>query len=140
MPALKTQSVPAVDRAFTILEMLAKSKRGLAISEIVRNLQLPKSTTHSLMLTLERRGYLHRSAHTHRYIFGLRFFSLANLVVAGIELRDRAAPMLRALMRTSGLTVHMAILEQCDVVLVDKVEPARITLLGRTGFRSFKTQ
>ncbi len=136
MPASKTQSVPALERALTILEMLAKSKRGLAISEIVHTLKLPKSTTHTLLLTLERRGYLHRNDHTHRYLFGLKFFGLANMLLAGIELRDQAAPMLRALMGASGLTVHMAILEQYDVVLVDKVEaPGLIKLATWIGKR-----
>lgn len=130
MPELKTLSVPAVERALTILEMLAKSKRGLAISEIVRSLQLPKSTTHSLLLTLERRGYLHHNAKTHRYLFAVKFFSLANMVLAGIELRHQAEPMLKVLMRALGLTVHMAMLDQYDVVLIDKVEPESLIKLA----------
>jgi DNA-binding IclR family transcriptional regulator len=52
------------------------------------------------------------------------------MVLAGIELRDQAAPMLRALMRTLGLTVHMAMLDQYDVVLIDKVEPASLIKLA----------
>ena len=121
--ALKTRSVPALERALMILELLAKSRRGLALSELARNLQLPKSSTHCLLLTLERRGYLHRHEHTRRYLFGLKLFSLANMALAGIELREQAAPFLRTLMEATGLTVHMAILDQDDVVLADKVEP-----------------
>jgi DNA-binding IclR family transcriptional regulator len=130
MTAAKTQSVPALERALTILEMLAKSKRGLAISEIVRNLQLPKSTAHTILITLERRGYLHRNEQTHRYLFGLKFFSLANMVLSANELRDQAAPMLRSLMGACGLTVHLAILDQRDVVLVDKVDPPGLIKLA----------
>jgi DNA-binding IclR family transcriptional regulator len=136
MTASKTQSVPALERALTILEMLAKSKRGLAISEIVRNLQLPKSTAHTILITLERRGYLHRNEQTHRYLFGLKFFSLANMVLSASELRDQAAPMLRSLMGACGLTVHLAILDQRDVVLVDKVDsPGLIKLATWIGKR-----
>jgi DNA-binding IclR family transcriptional regulator len=130
MNASKTQSVPALERALTILEMLAKSKRGLAISELVRNLQLPKSTAHTILITLERRGYLHRNEQTHRYLFGLKFFSLANMVLSANELRDQAAPMLRSLMGACGLTVHLAILDQRDVVLVDKVDPPGLIKLA----------
>lgn len=123
MTAIKTHSVPAVERTLTLLEILARSKRGLALSDIARNLRLPKSSTHCLLLTLERRGYLHRHEHTRRYLFGLKLFSLANMALAGIELREQAAPFLKALMEATGLTVHMAILERDEVVLVDKVEP-----------------
>jgi DNA-binding IclR family transcriptional regulator len=130
MPASKTQSVPALERALTILEMLSRSKHGLSVAEIVRNLELPKSTSHTLLLTLERRGYLHRNDQTHRYLFGFKFFSLANMVLAGNELREQAAPMLRSLMSACGLTVHLAILEKYDVVLVDKVEPPGLIKLA----------
>jgi DNA-binding IclR family transcriptional regulator len=130
VPLLKTQSVPALERSLTILEMLAKSRRGLGLSELARNLQVPKSSMHCLLLTLERRGYLHRHKHTHRYLFGLKLFSLANMALAKIELREQAAPLLRTLMESTGLTVHMAILDQDGVVLVDKVEPPSIFKLA----------
>jgi DNA-binding IclR family transcriptional regulator len=77
---------------------------------------------HCLLLTLERRGYLHRHKHTHRYLFGLKLLSLANMALAKIELREQTAPFMRALMEGTGLTVHMAILDQDEVVLVDKIE------------------
>jgi IclR family transcriptional regulator, acetate operon repressor len=38
--------------------------------------------------------------------------------------------MLRALMRTIGLTVHMAMLDLYDVVLIDKAEPASLIKLA----------
>lgn len=130
MSASKTQSVPALERTLTILEILAKSRRGLTISDIVRNLHLPKSTTHTLLLTLERRGYLHRNEQTHRYLFGFKLFSLAKTALSGNEFREQASPMLRSLMDSCGLTIHMAILEQSDIVLIDKVEPPGLIKLA----------
>lgn len=123
MASLKTQSVPALDRALTILEVLAESKKGLSLSQLTRSLGWPKSSTHCLLLTLERRGYLHRNEQTGQYMFGLKLFGLANIALSGIELREQAAPFLQALMERTRLTVHMAILERDEAVLIDKVEP-----------------
>src|ERR1039458_9546305 len=65
--ALKTTPPPAVDRALTILEVLAQSTRGLRLPEIALRLGLPKSSAHSLLVGLERRGYLQRSDTSGRY-------------------------------------------------------------------------
>jgi DNA-binding IclR family transcriptional regulator len=134
MPSTKTPSVPAVERALAMLELLANSKTGLTLPELCRRLKLPKSSAHCILLTLERRNYLRRSEATNRYLFGLRLFGLANMALSGLALRERAAPILRHLMETTGATVHMAILEQSEAVLLEKIEPpgvARATWLGK---------
>lgn len=123
MASLKTPSVPAVERALSILELLASSRIGLPLADLARQMGLPKSSVHCLLLTLERRGYLHRNARTNRYLFGFRLFTLANMALSGLELRERAAPFLHELARKTSLTTHLAILEQNEAVLIDKVEP-----------------
>lgn len=120
---LKTPSVPALERALAVLELLAGSRAGLTLPEISRRLRLPKSSVHCLLVTLERRGYLHRNERTMRYLFGAKLFSLANMALSGLELREIAAPFLRALSEETRLTVHLAILERSEAVLIDKVEP-----------------
>jgi DNA-binding IclR family transcriptional regulator len=130
MDGIKTKSVPALDRALQILEMLANSKTGLTLSEITRNLALAKSSAHYLLLTLERRGYLHRNRQTGRYMFGLKLFTLANMALGGLGLRQQAAPFLIALGQKTELTVNMAILDLNEVVLIEKVEPPGIFRLA----------
>jgi DNA-binding IclR family transcriptional regulator len=121
--AIKTQSVPAADRILTILELVAQSKRGLRLAEVAEKAKMPRSSAHCLLLTLERRGYLHRNENSGRYMFGLKLFSLAGSAISGLEIRELGAPHLASLMQQTGLTVHMAILEQHEAVLVSKVDP-----------------
>ena len=123
MPELKTPSVPALERALEILELLAVSRSGVALPEISTQLHLPRSSVHCLLITLERRGYLHRNERTNRYLFGSKLFSLANMALNGLELHELAAPFLHELMERTRMTVHMAILERHEAVLIDKVEP-----------------
>jgi DNA-binding IclR family transcriptional regulator len=127
---LKTRSVPALERALSALEVLASSRHGLTLPELSAALKVPKSSAHSLLLTLERRGYLHRNAKTNRYLFGLQLFSLANMALAGIELREKAAPFLRALTGRSRLTAHLAVLDHHEAVLIDKAEPPGVFKLA----------
>ena len=68
----RTKSVPAIEKAMAILEHLATSQNGLGLSELIKELSLPKSSTYGMLLTLERLGYLHRNEDTGRYMFGMK--------------------------------------------------------------------
>ena len=123
MPELRTPSPPAVDRALAILEEVARSKRGLRLPEIALRLGLPKSSTHSLLVALERQGYLQRNESTRRYMFGPKVFLLANLALDGTTLRQVAYPALRNLMQRTDLMVHMAVLDRDQAVLIEQLGP-----------------
>ncbi len=127
MHALKTASPPAVDRALTILELLAHSTRGLRLPEIALRLGVPKSSAHSLLVALERRGYLQRCDHSGRYRFGLKILSLANVAMCGMTLRDVAYPVLTGLMRSTGLAAKLAILDRDQAVLIEQVHPPQVS-------------
>ncbi len=66
MPALTSATplqisekrLPAIDRAFDLLELLADSCSSLTLSEISRSLHIPKSSAHYLVHTLVTRGHL----------------------------------------------------------------------------------
>jgi DNA-binding IclR family transcriptional regulator len=118
-----TPSVPSVERTLAILESLSEVNTGLTLPELSRRLRLPKSSTHCLLLTLQRRGYLIRNERTHRYMLALKLFSLANVALGGIQLREQALPFLHALMQRCRMTVHMAVLEHDEAVIIEKVEP-----------------
>jgi DNA-binding IclR family transcriptional regulator len=122
MAASKTPSVPALQRGLAILELVAHSKSGLTFSQLTRHFDFPKSSVHCLLVTFEREGFLQRDSTTGRYMSGLKLVSIANVALQGIVLRDKAAPLLRPLVAATGMTVHMAILDRDEVVVVAKVE------------------
>jgi DNA-binding IclR family transcriptional regulator len=131
-----TYSVPSVFRAMSILELLAQSQRGLTLSDVSRKLGLPKSSTHVLIKTLEVMGYLKSSKITGRYCFGLKLVSLSNMALENLDLREQARPFLQHLMLQTGLTVHLAILEGAEAVIIEKVEaPGMLRLATWVGRR-----
>ncbi|HOQ45971.1 MAG TPA: IclR family transcriptional regulator [Bryobacteraceae bacterium] len=121
---LRTASPPAVDRALTILEAVARSNRGLRLPEIALRLGIPKSSAHSILVALERRGYLQRNS-SGRYLFGPKIFTLANIALSQMTLREAALPVLKALMNGTGVAAKMAILDRNQAVLIEQVHPPR---------------
>ncbi len=132
----KPYSVPSVTRALRILELLAQSRRGLTLSDIGRKLALPKSSVHLLVKTLETLGYLNNNRVNGKYYFGLKLLSLSHTALENLDLREQARPYLQDLMLKTGLTVHMAILEQAEAVIIEKIEaPGMLRLATWVGRR-----
>ena len=141
-------SVPALDRALTLLECLARSRKGYSVSELSRRLALPKSSVHLILRTFERRGYLQKQITGGRYRFGLKLVSLGRMALEGVEVRDEARPVLARLVRATGLTAHMGILERSEVVIIERLDsvspdqhsPLSLQRLARTSLRETGTQ
>jgi IclR family KDG regulon transcriptional repressor len=132
----KAYSVPSIERALSVLQCLGHSKRGFSISEIGRRLTIPKSSAHLILTTLERRGFLQKNTQTGRYHFGLQLVSLSRSAIENLDLREEAKPFLRSLMEETGLTVHMAVLERDEAVIIEKVEaPGLVRLASWIGRR-----
>jgi DNA-binding IclR family transcriptional regulator len=118
----KPVGVPALERALNVLEALAQSRKGYSVSEISRRLSLPKSSVHLILRTFERRGYLQKHPVSGRYRFGLKLIGLSRAAIEGLDLRDEARPSLATLAHATGLTVHMGVLEQSEVVIIERIE------------------
>ena len=127
MSSAKTPSVPALERGLAILELVLRSRSGLTFSQIARSVDFPKSSVHCLLLTFERAGYLRRSESTGRYVCGSRFARMAHFALDGAAIRERATPLLRKLADQLRTTVHMAILEENEAILIARAVPPGVT-------------
>src|SRR5438874_5563157 len=87
----------AVERALAILDCLDSSKRGLNISELSRSLGIPKSSTHVIVITLERLGYLERKPASLNYNLGLKAYGLGRGMMKNLSVAEIALPNLRVL-------------------------------------------
>lgn len=136
MVGQKGYLLPCADRVISILEFLAQTKRGFSVSEISRNLALPKSSTFLILATLVSRGYLQKNVQTGKYYFGVGLVKLSRKVLDNLDLRDIAKPFLHSLMKKTGLTVHLAVLADHEAVLIDRACPRGLSVgadwIGRT--------
>ena len=117
-----THSVPAVEKLFSILQVLATSHAGMTIRDLAKSCDLPKSSVHGIIVTLERRGYLHRSERTGQYVFERKLLALGNCALRGTELRDRIEPHMRLLSRRADLPVYAGILDLDEAVVIARVD------------------
>ena len=111
-----------VDRVIDILEAFEWLGPQLGVSEISRALNLKKATTHRLLASLRRREIVAQDPITRRYHLGMRLWQLGMLALNQVDWIDRARPYLRQLRDETGETTHLAILDDGQVLYIDKVE------------------
>jgi DNA-binding IclR family transcriptional regulator len=116
------EKATAVERALLILEPLDSSRRGLNISELSRRLRLPKSSTHVIVLTLERLGYVQKRVGSLHYSLGLKAYALGHSMTKNVSVSELALPHMRALVDQMHLSAHLAVLDGEQGVHIQKVE------------------
>lgn len=95
-----------VEKALDVLAAVAGSAAGLSNAEVSEALRLDRSTSHRLLTTLERRGYVARTA-ARRYAAGAELRRLA--WGAGPDLQLVLQPILRDLVDLSGESASFSI-------------------------------
>jgi DNA-binding IclR family transcriptional regulator len=114
-----------VDRVVDILEAFPRLGPELGVSDVSRALDLKKATTHRLLASLLRRGLVAQDPVTRRYRLGIKLWELGVLATSQVDWVDRVKPYLRELAEATGETTHLAILNDGQVLYVDKVESSR---------------
>jgi IclR family pca regulon transcriptional regulator len=115
----------SLERGLAILSSFRDGRALLGISDLGRELGLTRSTTHRYVATLAALGYLQQDAPTKKYRLGPRVLDLGFSAINSMELREVAAPHLRDLSDATGFTVNMAILDDLDIVYVERVRSSR---------------
>lgn len=114
--------VPAVKRAFEIIEWLARLDAGASISEIRRELQLPLSSVAALAYTLADLGFLERDERTSRYRLSAKMYGIGRRALDRTDLVAQCHPLLQELVRASKLTAHLAVMRSAESIYVDRVQ------------------
>ncbi len=111
----------SLERGLSVLSSFSPDRPALGISELARKLDLTRSTTHRYVATLATLGYLQQDESTRKYRLGPRVLDLGFSVLGSLELREIAAPHLRRLTDLTGHTSNLAIRDDTDVILIDRV-------------------
>jgi IclR family transcriptional regulator, pca regulon regulatory protein len=120
--------VEALARGLQLLESFTALSPSIGLSELSRRSGLGKRTTYRLAKTLQTLGYLAQDPSTKMYSPSLRVLDLGFTVLESLELRHRARPFLDELSRRTHEFVSLGVLDGMQIVMVDTLKPAGITV------------
>jgi len=117
-----------MDKAFIkglkLLETLALSETPRGVTDLATELQFTKSNVHRLLATLQSQGYVRQVPPHSTYELTTRIWELGSNVIRRMDLIKVARPAMIKLADATGETIHLSVLDDIDVVYVDKIEGA----------------
>jgi IclR family transcriptional regulator, KDG regulon repressor len=112
-----------VGKASRVLDLFTTETPEWGVTEAALALQVPRSSAHDLLDTLACTGLLRR-VEGNRYRPGVKLLCLSSAALDSFAVRGEARPVMECLAGRLGATIHLAILDQAEVVYIDKVTPS----------------
>lgn len=127
--------VKSAARVLEVLEALATAG-PLNLRDLAAHLQVPKSSMHALLRTMQWRGWLETDATGTLYGLGVRSLLAGSAYVDSDVVVRQTVPVLDHLAQQTGETVHLGRLEGSDVVYLAKRESSHpLRLFSSVGRR-----
>lgn len=114
-------AVPAVLKAFKLLDVLSASAEPLGVSELARRLEMGKSTVYGLVMTLQGVGAVEAADGVKRYRIGRGLTALAMRSVGRLDIRSAARPHLERLAAKTEQTAFLGLVGADTVTILDLV-------------------
>lgn len=111
----------AVERTVAVLTALAENPSGASLTDLVRVTGIPTTTLHRLLGVL-RGSVLVRETPDGRYALAAGTMTLARAFLDGLDLRQEALVVMRALADETGETCHLGVLAVAHVVYIEKID------------------
>lgn len=114
-------AVPAIKRAFQIIEFLSGEDSKVGISDIRRILGLPLSSTANIVYTLTDLGYLERDESDSSYRLSIKLLGVARRAQDRLDLVSQCRGLLEDAVRETELTGHLSVLRDRQSMYIARV-------------------
>ncbi|MGC1497513.1 MAG: HTH-type transcriptional regulator BhcR [Sulfitobacter sp.] len=114
-------TIKSLDRAMSVFEFLSEGQ-GKALSTLASELNQSPATIYRILVTLEGRGLVEFDQSDQVWHVGPRAFIIGARFLKRTTLVERARPILRRLMESTGETANLGIEQNGHVLFVSQVE------------------
>jgi DNA-binding IclR family transcriptional regulator len=108
-------AVPGLERGLRILGLFSPLRPAIGAPEMARELKIPRSTVHRIVMTLEGMGFLRR-AEAGGYALGPRVLMIGFEYLGSLDILQLANPVLARLRDETDCSTHLAIRNGTDIV------------------------
>ncbi|HHU77090.1 MAG TPA: IclR family transcriptional regulator [Firmicutes bacterium] len=128
-------TVQSVKRAMLLLEQISFVKE-IGIRDLSNQSGLKRSTVQRLVSTLEKAGFLFQNQNTRKYRLSFKLYQIGNRAIQQIDMVSVTRPILKKLMLEIQETVVLGIIDEGDLVYIDKLSfPQEFYLTTTIGSR-----
>jgi IclR family transcriptional regulator, acetate operon repressor len=124
-------------RGLNLLERLAASPGGLALSELAEQADLAPSTTHRLLQALLSQGFVTQDGTLGVWKIDVKTFRIGNSFLEARDFVGTSRPFLRRLTAHTGETANLAVRDDGTAVFLAQSEsPQIMRMITRLGSRA----
>jgi DNA-binding IclR family transcriptional regulator len=124
-------------KGLQLLEVIARSKQPLGITDLAVRLGLGKSNVHRLLQALVDLGYVTKLEARGEYHVSLKLWELGHAVETGLAIKNAASEAMDQLLHSTRETVHLSVLDGDQVVYVHKLDsPEPVRAYSEVGGRA----
>ncbi|WP_170422971.1 IclR family transcriptional regulator [Ruegeria arenilitoris] len=114
-------TMQSLDRALGVLTSVARLERA-ALSDLAREVDVPTATTHRILTTLQKHGFVAFDDERQEWMIGIEAYRTGASFLRRNSVIEIGRPILRRLMQDSGETANLAVPDGAEVVFVGQVE------------------
>jgi len=120
-------TIPAIERAMEILELLSESgeeQLGIGFEEILKVTGLPRSTVFRILSTLENKAFVEKTTQEKsiRWKIGKGIMRIGLQKISKMDIRSEAMPIMKWLSDGTDEYVQLGVLVQGKVMYVEHVK------------------
>ncbi|MBB5205845.1 DNA-binding IclR family transcriptional regulator [Inhella inkyongensis] len=124
MSDTQTPAIQVLERAFTLLDVLARHTDPVPLKLLSEATGLHPSTTHRILNDLTLGRFVDRPA-PGSYRLGMRLLELGNLVKARLDVRDAALDSMRELHKLTHQPVNLSVRQGDEIVYIERTYSER---------------
>ncbi len=112
-------TIPVLEKTFSIIKCILEKEDGITLSNIVKELEAPKSTVFKILHTLENELIVEKK--NDRYFLGNMLIHYGLHTLTQRDLKAVAKPFLTSLMEKTGETAHLTVEVGMQSMVLDVV-------------------
>ncbi|HOX31320.1 MAG TPA: IclR family transcriptional regulator [Spirochaetales bacterium] len=115
-----TSIIHSLDKGLFLLETVEQAAQPVSLQELWETLKWDKATIYRLLVTLEKRGYIHRDPKDRRYSLGMKIYALYDSMIRSLDLQQITKTYLDLLAKKTGQSAHLAVAVGNRIVFIDR--------------------
>jgi DNA-binding IclR family transcriptional regulator len=125
------EEVSALARGLALLKVIGMAAAPIGNRELADTTGIPKATVSRLTATLVSAGYLRQSPDSERFSLGPALLDMSSRYLRHFDLRSVARPFLGELSESAGVSVHLAVRDELDMLVIDSLRPRSVVISSR---------
>lgn len=114
--------IASVVRAVRTLKQFTADTPTHSLMDLAKRCSVNKSSMFRILATLESEGFV-RQNENKKYELGIDLYHLVNSAYGFLDIKKICAPYLRTACEKSNLLIHLAIIDDNKIIIIDRIWP-----------------